>query len=251
MKTTAKSNCPAFLAVAFTFAPLCLALAAEPSNDPVAADVSNSVSTPAPVITAAPAPSPQKLPYGVEDVLKLSRAQVGENVILNFVQSSGTIYNLEPKDIVYLRDQGVSDKVINAMLDQRKRVEVAAQTAGPAPVVTQNPSPSQSPPPDSAAGPTAQVSSDPNVVAEAPLTPPASSVYVIPYSGAYSYYAPYGYYYPYYGWYGPSFSLGFRFGGHGYWGGRGYYGGHGFGGHAYGGHVYGGHGSFGGHGGHR
>jgi hypothetical protein len=42
--------------------------------------------------TAAP-----KLPYGVEDVLKLSRAQVSEDITLNFIHNSGTIYNLTPK----------------------------------------------------------------------------------------------------------------------------------------------------------
>src|SRR5262249_12869800 len=133
-----------------------------------------------------------------EDVLKLSRAQIGEEIILNYVQNSGTIYNLAPKDIVYLRDQGVSDKVVNAMLDQRRRVEGAAQfaaaqaqaaqaaaaAANPAPAVDPNAVAAQ---PDAAAAGT--------TYAQAPLTPPASSVYVIPYNSAsYAYYGPYGYY---------------------------------------------------------
>src|SRR5438128_4692372 len=62
-----------------------------------------------------------KLPYGVDDVLKLSRAKVNEDIIQSYIQNSGTIYNLGPNDIVYLRDQGVSDRVLNAMLDQRKK----------------------------------------------------------------------------------------------------------------------------------
>ena len=72
-----------------------------------------------------------KLPYGVEDVVKLSRAQVSEDVTLNYIRNSGTIYNLAPKDIVYLRNEGVSDRVINTMMDQRKSVpaEMAAQLA--------------------------------------------------------------------------------------------------------------------------
>ena len=41
--------------------------------------------------------APVKLPYGVEDVLKLSRAQVSEDVTLNFIRNSGTIYNLAPR----------------------------------------------------------------------------------------------------------------------------------------------------------
>ena len=101
--------------------------------------LSATAQTPAPstTTTSTPAPAdsaPVKLPYGVEDVLKLSRAQVSEDVTLNFIHNSGTIYNLAPKDIVYLHNEGVSDRVINAMLDQRKNVpaEMAAQTAPPA-----------------------------------------------------------------------------------------------------------------------
>jgi len=230
MRLTARSR-HALLAGIFAFAtPLCSSLAADTSDGPADA-VSQAPVTPAPVIVA-----PVKLPYGVEDVLKLSRAQIGENIILNYIQSSGTIYNLGPKDIVYLRDQGVSDTVINAMLDQRKRAELASQAAAAAAAqagAAAAPMVAEASP---AAAPT--TTDQPVTYAEAPLTPPASSVYVIPYSG--SYYAPY---YPYYGpayyggWYGPSIAFGFRFGGHG-----GFHGGHGsFGGHG------GGHGSFGGH----
>jgi hypothetical protein len=233
MKMTAIQPRRALMTGVFALLPLCLGVAADPSDSSSDTNTAQPAPTSAPVISAAPAVV--KLPYGVEDVVKLSRAQIGEEIILNYVHGSGTIYNLGPKDIVYLRDQGVSDKVINAMLDQRKRAELAAQSQPAAPVVqnapvavdasgTQNPAP--------AAG-----YADPNATyAEAPLTPPASSVYVIPYSGAYSYpyYGPYGYY-PYYysGWYGPSFA--FRFGGRG-----GFHGGH---------SSFGVHGGFGGHGG--
>ena len=92
--------------------------------------------TPVPAATSTSTPSatdsaPARLPYGVDDVLRLSRAQVGEDITLNYIQNSGTIYNLGAKEVVYLRNEGVSDKVIKAMLDQRKTVpaEVAAQNA--------------------------------------------------------------------------------------------------------------------------
>jgi hypothetical protein len=209
--------------------------------------VPSEVAVPAPVITSAAPVVATKLPYGVEDVLKLSQANVGEDIILKYVQNSGTIYNLRPNDIVYLRNKGVSERVVNALLDQRKRVELASQAAAPA--VPQQSAPVNDPAtqaPAATSGSTPQAYTDPNATyVEAPLTPPASSVYVIPYSGAYSYYGPYGYY-PYYsGWYGPSVSFGFRFGG-----GPRFYGGHAFGGHGFGGHGFSGH-SFGGHGGHR
>ncbi len=164
-----------------------------------------------------------KLPYGVEDVVKLSKAQVSEDVILTFVQNSGTIYNLGPNDVVYLRAQGVSDRVVNVMLSQRKQAaEVAAQSAPApqqpaytdavaAPVYTQ-PAPTEVPPPAVA------------------VQPAPSTVYVIPYPPArdayYGYYPPYyspyyygGYYGGYYGYGYPrvGVSIGFGFGGHGHY----------------------------------
>jgi hypothetical protein len=214
-KSTSRSRL-AWMAGAFAFLPLCVGLAADTNP----AIIAQPAPTPAPVVSTTPTPA--KLPYGVEDVLKLSRAQIGEEIILNYVHNSGTIYNLGPKDIVYLRDQGVSDKVINTMLDQRKRVELAAQsTAAQSPAAPNSPASA-----DANAPAAAPAYADPNATyAEAPLTPPASSVYVIPYPAAsYAYYGPYGYYYPSYygGWYGPSVAFGFHFGGHG-----GFHGGHG------------------------
>ncbi len=169
-----------------------------------------------------------KLPYGVEEVLKLTRAQISEDIVVNYVQNSGTVYNLTSGDIVYLRNEGVSDRVINAILDQRKKVAEASSaqtaTAVQAPAA---PVPAPEVPPATAA--------PAPVYVQAPAQPAPSTVYVIPYPaastayyGAYPPYPYYGYgYYGYGGYYGPycgpSISLGFRFGG-GYWGGH--WGGH-------------------------
>src|SRR5437016_4186417 len=100
-----------------------------PAQSPAATSSSTAVivdGVPTPTATIAQTTTvttetaPPKLPYGVEDVLKLSRAQVNEEITLSYIQTSGTIYSLGSKDIVYLKQQGVSDKVINAMLEQRK-----------------------------------------------------------------------------------------------------------------------------------
>ncbi|HWX19572.1 MAG TPA: hypothetical protein VN578_06665 [Candidatus Binatia bacterium] len=214
--------------------------AADSSTPAAGAGASASVTVqaaPAGPSSAAPAASASvttaiKLPYGVDDVVKLSRAQISEEIILNYVRNSGTVYNLGPNDLVYLRNQGVSDHVVNAMLDQRPQMaQTALQTA-----------------PQAAPAYTAPATPDANTVAtEVPTAQPASSVYAYapaqyPY---YGYYQPYGYYYPpypyYYGGYygGPVVSFGFGFGG-------GYrYGGYRYGGHWYGGRGYGGHGHFG------
>jgi hypothetical protein len=200
--------------------------------------------TPAPEATVAPAPAvteaaPAKLPYGVEDVVKLSRAQVSEDVTLSFIRNSGTVYNLAPKDIVYLRNEGVSDRVINAMLDQGKSVPTVAGTqAAP----TTAPSASVPVDPNAAAAAQAQAQYAPAytqqpvyVQPDASYVPP-STVYSIPYSTPA---APYYYSgYPYY--YGPSIGIGFGFGYGGYYRGYGYRGGYYHGGSYHGGH-YGGH----------
>ena len=197
--------------------------------------------TPAPATTAATASSASdttqaKWPYGVEDVVKLSRAQISEDVTLNYVQNAGTIYNLGPKDIVALRNEGVSDKVINAMLDQRKNV--------PADVANQNALQVQAaatangqllPAPEGSAPQAAPVYIQ-NAPVYAPPVPmyippepeyvPASSLYVIPYGpSGYSYCRyPSGYFGCSYGCASTVYTIGGGYGGSRYYG-HGYYGG--------------------------
>src|SRR5437899_2600381 len=145
---------------------------------------------------------PVKLPYGVEDVLKMSRAQVSDDVIATFIQNTGTIYSLGPNDIVYLKEQGVSDRIVNTMLDQRRianevaaqaqQQQAAAQASGAA---MDNNGPVTTP-----------AYSDSQAAAPAVTQPAASSLYVIPYpTPAYPYYGRpyyYSYSYPYYSSYG-------------------------------------------------
>jgi hypothetical protein len=210
--------------------------------------LNGTAQTPVPAATAAPSTAtieaaPVKLPYGVEDVLKLTRAQVSEDVILSFIRNSGTVYNLAPKDIVYLRNEGVSDRVINAMLDQGKSVPTITGTqAAPAttPIVPQAPVPADA---NAAAAAQAQaqyapVYTQPTPVYVQPDTSyvPPSTVYTIPYpSSAYPYYYS-GY--PYY--YGPTIGIGFGFGYGSYYHGYGYRGGYYHGGNYRGGYNHGG-----------
>ena len=161
--------------------------------------------------STSPAPSSEtsapKLPYGANDVLNLSRAQVSEDVTLNYIHNSGTIYSLTPKDIVYLRDQGVSDKVINAMMDQRQKVPsdvvnqnaLAAQAASAA-EAAEAPMPAS---PDSAPVAAAPVyvpqpffvQTPPVYVPPEPEPEPASTLFIIPYRpSGYGYLPPYPYY---------------------------------------------------------
>jgi len=203
-----------------------------------AAEVSATVSTPVPVAPPVAASvnvtdSATPLPYGVADIVKLTRAQVSQDVIISYVQNSRSAFSVSPDDIVRLRNEGVSDRVINAMLDHHSKVMNSLPQSAPAPVYA-----------DNNANPGTSDTQQQQPV-EAPLAPSGgSSTYVIPYPAAtaayYGYYPPYPYYgYPYYGYYGgPVISFGFGYGRGGYYHGGGYYGGHGgyHGGHSGGGH---------------
>src|SRR5580692_8819199 len=62
----------------------------------------------------AQTPSP-----GLDEVVKLSKAQMSDDVILNYVRGSGKAYNLSADDILYLKGQGVSQPVISALLQTK------------------------------------------------------------------------------------------------------------------------------------
>jgi hypothetical protein len=163
--------------------------------------------------TSAAQTAPVQLSYGVSQVIQLSKANVSEATIVNFVQNSGSSYGLDASQIVYLKQQGVSDAVINTMLNQ------------PRPVVQTASQPNY---------PTASSTSTAIVVAQPTVTyvpAQSSTVYVIPDTQTYSYYVrsyrsygarccnPYTCYSPvYYSGCSPSLSFAIGFGG-GYRGG--------------------------------
>jgi hypothetical protein len=140
--------------------------------------------------TATTAPP---LAYGVTSILQLAQAKVGDDVIISYIRNSGSSYGLNADQIIYLRQQGVSDNVINVMLNQPKVASTPAPTPAQAEVSTAYAQPT-----------TTYVQ-----------TAPASSVYVIPNRQLYYYdnYYAQPYYYPYYGWPSPAVSLSFGSGG--------------------------------------
>jgi hypothetical protein len=126
---------------------------------------------------AQDAGAPPELSYGVPQIIQLSQAEVSDSLIVTYIRGSGNSYGLDANQIVYMRQQGVSEAVINAMLGQPKPAALAptaVAAGGPAPV------------------PTATVVYAPT----ATVADPAStvSVYVIPDTATYSYYARNHYY---------------------------------------------------------
>jgi hypothetical protein len=83
-----------------------------------------------PMQPAAVSVSAPPMSYGMSQVLQLVQAKVGEDTIIAFIQSSRNSYGLTADQIIYLKQQGVSDAVITAMLKQpRAGVAEAGPTA--------------------------------------------------------------------------------------------------------------------------
>jgi outer membrane lipoprotein SlyB len=59
----------------------------------------------------------QGQPLSVADVKALAKAGISTDVIINQIRNSRTVYHLSTADIIDLRDAGVSDQVINYMIN--------------------------------------------------------------------------------------------------------------------------------------
>src|SRR3954470_19500698 len=93
-----------------------IAAASTLSAMPVAAENSSAVAETITTSQTAPA-----LSYGAANVLKLAQAKVGDETIIAYIDKSGQGYgSLGASEIIYLRDQGVSDRVLTTMLAQEK-----------------------------------------------------------------------------------------------------------------------------------
>ena len=204
MKTLSSHTLFAFALSLPLAGPLCIAKDAptvQPAKLEVAA-TADTQSTGSTEATVSPVSNQSKLPYGVEDVLKLSKARVNEDVILTYINNSGVVYDLAPKDIIYLRDQGVSDRVVNNMIDQKT---FATQAIAQAPIAVP-PQPAYEPVDAPAANYPQPAFEEPSPLSVAPDPAPVSSVYVIPYPERAAAYYSYNYprYYPGYYSYGRS-----------------------------------------------
>jgi hypothetical protein len=114
---------------------------------------------------------PPNLPAGVQDIIKLSKAGITEDVVLAQVKNAGVSYNLSADQIIYLSNQGVSQNVIKALL-QSSGTPAPANTSptSVAPVVP-------AAPPGTAPGvPPGPTPGAPSVTAP-PGTPPVSYDY--------------------------------------------------------------------------
>lgn len=83
----------------------------------------------------------QGQPLAVADVKALAKAGISEDVIISQIQNSHTVYHLSAADIIDLRDSGVSDRVVNYMINTPGTVSDPVVAPQPSPVVIQQPPP--------------------------------------------------------------------------------------------------------------
>ena len=100
----------------------------------------------------APAEGAAQISPDTAEVVKLAGSGVGDEVVLAYIQNSSGTFNLSADNLLYLRDLGVSQPVITAMLNhdngQRGQAQESPpqQQYAPAPA-SEAPMPAQAPAP--------------------------------------------------------------------------------------------------------
>jgi hypothetical protein len=114
---------------------------------------------------------------GFDEIVKLAKGGLSEEVLLVYVQASDVPYNLNVDEIIYLKDVGVTSKVIAEMVTRGKALRTEAAQKGD-PVAKGNPAPGDVPvakddPLPEDRGPDVPLPPQDPVVEKDPLPPPA------------------------------------------------------------------------------
>ncbi|HEY7329429.1 MAG TPA: hypothetical protein VH592_17450 [Gemmataceae bacterium] len=75
----------------------------------------------------------------LEDVVKMTQSAVPPEAIIEQVRTSGVVYRLTADQIIYLNNQGVDRRVINAMQDTAYRVAPVRTVYRAQPVIVEQP----------------------------------------------------------------------------------------------------------------
>lgn len=114
---------------------LVTAAQAEPisTNTNAPASVAADALAPEAAVKPAPAPDAEKLKLpdtikpsaALSEVIKLAQAGVDESVMLTYVTNSQNLFKLGADEIIYLKDIGVPDNVVTAMLERDHALQQA------------------------------------------------------------------------------------------------------------------------------
>ena len=78
-------------------------------------------------------------PLQLTDIASMAQQHIGDNLIINQIRTTGSVYQLTSDQIVWLKQQGVSDVVITEM--QATAYRPVRRVYTPAPVVVYEPPP--------------------------------------------------------------------------------------------------------------
>jgi hypothetical protein len=56
-----------------------------------------------------------KAQMGVTDVIQMAQSHISDEVIINHIRTSGTVFHLSAQDTIWLKENGVSDRVVAEM----------------------------------------------------------------------------------------------------------------------------------------
>jgi hypothetical protein len=89
----------------------------------------------------AAANGPPRGPLGITDVAQMAQAHVSDALIIEQIRTTGSVFQLSSTDTIWLKQNGVSDVVIQEMLATVNRYPRRVYSAAPAPVYVVEPSP--------------------------------------------------------------------------------------------------------------
>jgi hypothetical protein len=92
-------------------------------------------------VAAAQAARP---PLGMTDVIQMAQAHVSDDLIISDIRSTGSVFHLSGQDTIWLKQNGVSDRVVQEMMLTANRYPRRVYTAAPVygePVYVMEPAP--------------------------------------------------------------------------------------------------------------
>ena len=92
------------------------------------------------------APTPVNLPPVPAEVLRMSQAGMGDDVITSYIQKSDNPYTLDADQIIYLHDLGISSEVLNTLVNHVGPAAISAPPTAPETTDKENTPPSETPP---------------------------------------------------------------------------------------------------------
>jgi hypothetical protein len=73
------------------------------------------------------ATTPRPLPLTQGDIVSMTKLGLTDEDIMRRIDATRTVFRLSSEDVVRLRNEGVSDRVVNYMLDSYTRYALAEQ----------------------------------------------------------------------------------------------------------------------------